>query len=76
MYQPRRQVLVVAATVATLALPATALALSGGTQAMAGDRPSAAAPATAGSKGFDVVGLTDKGRLVKFSSASADRSRD
>lgn len=75
MYQPRRHVLVVAATVATIALPATALVLSGGTQAAAGDRPSAAAPATARSKGFDVVGLTDKGRLVKFSSASVDRIR-
>lgn len=75
MYQPRRHVLVVAATVATIALPATALVLSDGTQAAAGDRPSAAAPATARPKGLDVVGLTDKGRLVKFGSASADRIR-
>ncbi len=81
MNRPRRRVMVVAATVATIALPATALVLSGGTQATAGDRPSATAPAAAAPpaaarpKGIEVVGLTDQGRLVKFRTASIDKIR-
>ncbi|TCC44016.1 DUF4394 domain-containing protein [Kribbella capetownensis] len=77
MYQPRRRVRIVAATLAAIALPATALALSGATQATAGDSvattvagPAAKSP----SQSSDVVGLTDKGRLVKFRSADRIRS--
>jgi Domain of unknown function (DUF4394) len=65
-------VTVAAATAAAIALPATALAVSGGTQATAGDPPSAAT-VTAQPRGFDVVGLTSKGRLVTFRTTSADR---
>ncbi|MFG1814477.1 DUF4394 domain-containing protein [Kribbella sp. NPDC049174] len=80
MYQSRRHVRVVAATVAAIALPATALVLSSATQATAGARPAVAAPAPAAAakarpQSSDVVGLTDKGRLVKFRTASPDRIR-
>ena len=78
MYQPRRHVLVVAATAAAIALPATALVLSGATQATAGETPAAvvAAPAAkARPQSSDVVGLTDRGRLVKFRSTSPDKIR-
>jgi hypothetical protein len=73
MYQPRRRVQVAAAAVAAIALPATALVLGGSTQATAGDRPAEAVSAPARPTGFEVVGLTDKGRLVKFRSTTADR---
>lgn len=80
MSQSRRHVRVVAATVAAIALPATALVLSSATQATADDRPAAVAPAPAEAakdrdQRSDVVGLTDKGRLVAFRSTSADRIR-
>ena len=80
MSESRRHVRVVAATVAAIALPATALVLSNATQATAGARPAAvvAAPAAASQdrpQSSDVVGLTDKGRLVKFRTASPDRIR-
>ena len=79
MYQPRRRARIVAATLAAIALPATALVLSGATQATAGDSvaTTVAGPAVEGpSQSSDVVGLTDKGRLVKFRSTSAERIRD
>jgi hypothetical protein len=73
MFQPRRHVLVVAATAAAIALPATALVLSGATQATAGSTPTVAA--TVQPQRSDVVGLTDKGRLVTFRSTSPDKIR-
>ncbi len=80
MSQSRRHVRVVAATVAAIALPATALILSNATQATAGARPAAvaAAPAEASksqAQSSDVVGLTDKGRLVTFRNNSPERIR-
>lgn len=80
MYQARRHVFVVAAMAAAIALPATALALTGMTQATAGSTPTVAvaapAPAAAAQpQRSEVVGLTDKGRLVKFRSTSPDRIR-
>jgi hypothetical protein len=56
-------------------LPATALVLSGATQATAGARTPAAAPASAVAKSSDVVGLTDNDRLVKFRSTSPGKIR-
>ncbi|TCC64521.1 DUF4394 domain-containing protein [Kribbella pittospori] len=95
MYQPRRRVRIVAATLAAIALPATALVLSGATQATAGGgaatgvaasaakagaqdsagaKAGAQGSAKAGGQSSDVVGLTDRGRLVKFRSADRIRS--
>ncbi|MEV0283450.1 MULTISPECIES: DUF4394 domain-containing protein [unclassified Kribbella] len=79
MHQSRRRVRVLAATLAAIALPATALLLSNATQATAGARTEAAqqtatAPA-ATVQSSDTVGLTDKGRLVTFRVTSAEKIR-
>lgn len=60
-----------------VALPATAMALSGGTTASTGDGSSTAAytasATQARSRGLAVVGLTADHRLVRFNAGSADR---
>ncbi|MGW1343244.1 DUF4394 domain-containing protein [Kribbella sp. NPDC002412] len=71
MQQSRRRVRVIAATLAAIALPATALVLSNATQATAGARTETAPAAKVQSS--DVIGLTDKGRLVTFRLTSADK---
>lgn len=58
---------------ATIALPATALALSGGTQASA-DRSSGTVSSSR-SRGVDVIGYTDQDRLVTFRTGSPERIR-
>lgn len=81
MKQSRRPVRLVAAAVAAIGLPATALVLANATQATADTRPAAVAkvPTAKATKArpqsTDVVGLTDKGRLVKFRSTSPERIR-
>src|SRR5262245_25070191 len=89
MTSVRRRALIAAVTVATVGLPATALALPGGTQATADNAPAAITSADpsptprdpardfAGDdeRGFTVVGLTDQGRLVTFRTNSPDRIR-
>lgn len=79
MHQSRRRVRVLAATLAAIALPATALLLSNATQATAGAGAEAArqtAQASAAKvQSSDVVGLTDKGRLVTFRVTSAEKIR-
>src|SRR5215470_16032155 len=78
MNQPRRPVRVIVAAVAAIGLPATALVLSNVTQASADSRPpqvSTSPVVKDRPQSTDLVGLTDKGRLVKFRSTSPDRIR-
>ncbi|MFI7065079.1 DUF4394 domain-containing protein [Kribbella sp. NPDC050124] len=75
MHQPRRRVRIIAATLAAMALPATALVLSNATQATAGARTDSAPVQTRNVQSSDAIGLTDKGWLVTFRVGSADKIR-